>query len=192
MWRRRIGSCRRCEKGEPLRCDLLEPKDHTTQPPARYTEATLTRTLEEKGIGRPSTYATIIETIQARDYVFKKGNALVPSWTAFSVVRLLEDHLPSLVDYEFTAQMEDLLDAISRREAEHVHYLHDFYFGDGSPGLKRRLEHKEKEIDPRVTSRFPVGTARGWRTGRVARGQIRSVSGARSAQGESARRNGAG
>ena len=136
----------------------MEPKDHTTQPPPRYTEATLTRTLEEKGIGRPSTYATIIETIQARDYVFKKGNALVPSWTAFSVVRLLEEHLPSLVDYEFTAQMEDLLDAISRREAEHVHYLNDFYFGDGKPGLKRRLEHKEKEIDPRVTGRFAVGT----------------------------------
>ena len=106
----------------------------------------------------PSTYATIIETIQARDYVFKKGNALVPSWTAFSVVRLLVEHLPSLVDYEFTAQMEDLLDAISRREAEHVQYLNDFYFGDGTPGLKRRLESKEKEIDPRVTSRFVLGT----------------------------------
>jgi DNA topoisomerase-1 len=146
------------QEGERLRCDAMEPKDHTTQPPSRYTEASLTRTLEEKGIGRPSTYATIIETIQARDYVFKKGSALVPSWTAFSVVRLLEEHLPSLVDYEFTAQMEDLLDAISRRETEHVQYLYDFYFGDGKPGLKRRLEHKEKEIDPRVASRFAVGT----------------------------------
>ena len=117
--------------------------------------------MEEKGIGRPSTYATIIETIQARDYVFKKGNALVPSWTAFSVVRLLEQHLPSLVDYEFTAQMEDFLDAISRQEAEHIAYLDNFYFGDGKPGLKRRLETKEKEIDPRVMSRF-----RGGNTGR--------------------------
>ncbi len=146
------------EEGENLDCRTVDSKEHTTQPPPRYTEATLTRTLEEKGIGRPSTYATIIETIQARDYVFKKGNALVPSWTAFSVVRLLEDHLPSLVNYEFTAQMEDLLDAISRREAEHVRYLHEFYYGDGTPGLKRHLEHKEKEIDPRLTGRFLVGT----------------------------------
>ncbi len=146
------------EEGEALRCAGTEAKGHTTQPPARYSEATLTRTLEEKGIGRPSTYASIIETIQARDYVFKKGNALVPSWTAFSVVRLLEEHLPSLVDYDFTAQMEDYLDAISRQEAEHIKYLESFYFGDSQPGLKRRLETKEKEIDPRVMSRFEIGT----------------------------------
>ncbi len=146
------------EEGEAVRCDSTEPKSHTTQPPARYTEATLTRTLEEKGIGRPSTYASIIETIQARDYVFKKGNALIPSWTAFTVVRLLEEHLPSLVDYEFTAQMEDFLDAISRREAEHIEYLQQFYFGNGTAGLKNRLQSKEKEIDPRVTSRFNVGS----------------------------------
>lgn len=145
------------EEEEQIKCNETESKSHTTQPPARFTEATLTRTLEEKGIGRPSTYASIIETIQARDYVFKKGNALVPSWTAFTVVRLLEEHLPSLVDYEFTAQMEDFLDAISRQEAEHIKYLQDFYFGNGKPGLKTRLASKEKEIDPRVMSRFPVG-----------------------------------
>ncbi|MCP4192992.1 MAG: type I DNA topoisomerase [Planctomycetaceae bacterium] len=145
-------------EGEEIKCNSTEPKSHTTQPPARFTEATLTRTLEEKGIGRPSTYASIIDTIQARDYVFKKGNALVPSWTAFTVVRLLEEHLPSLVDYEFTAQMEDFLDAISRQETEHVTYLKEFYFGNGKPGLKTRLQSKEKEIDPRVMSRFPVGT----------------------------------
>lgn len=134
------------EEGEKLTCTTAIPKGHTTQPPARFTEATLTRTLEEKGIGRPSTYASIIETIQARDYVFKKGKAvLVPSWTASLVVRLLEDHLPSLVDYEFTAQMEDFLDAISRHEAEHVKYLDSFYFGNGQPGLKRRLEAKRKK-----------------------------------------------
>jgi DNA topoisomerase-1 len=149
------------DESELLKCDKADPKSHTTQPPPRFTEATLTRTLEEKGIGRPSTYASIIETIQARDYVFKKGNALVPSWTAFSVVRLLEEHLPSLVDYEFTAQMEDYLDAISRREAEHVKYLEAFYFGDGKPGLKTRLADKEKEIDPRVMSRFEVGRPEG-------------------------------
>ena len=85
------------------------------------------------GIGRPSTYASIIDTIQAREYVFKKGNALVPSWMAFSVVRLLEEHLPSLVDYEFTAQMEDYLDAISRHEAEHRDYLREFFFGNDRP-----------------------------------------------------------
>ncbi|HHK40811.1 MAG TPA: type I DNA topoisomerase, partial [Planctomycetaceae bacterium] len=109
----------RVREGESLEVLGFEPKSHTTQPPPRYSEASLTRTLEELGIGRPSTYAAIIDTIQARDYVFKKGNALVPTWTAFAVVRLLEEHLPSLVDYQFTAQMEDYLDAISRHEAEH-------------------------------------------------------------------------
>lgn len=148
-------------ENEKLRCSGTEAKGHTTQPPARYTEATLTKALEEKGIGRPSTYAAIIETIQARDYVFKKGNALVPSWTAFSVVRLMEEHLKELVDYEFTAQMEDFLDSISRQEAGHVDYLQNFYFGDEQPGLKRRLEANEKEIDPRVMSRFVIGTPEG-------------------------------
>ena len=149
------------QENEKLRCSGTEAKGHTTQPPARYTEATLTKALEEKGIGRPSTYAAIIETIQARDYVFKKGNALVPSWTAFSVVRLMEEHLKELVDYEFTAQMEDFLDSISRQEAGHVDYLQNFYFGDDQPGLKRRLEANEKEIDPRVMSRFVIGTPEG-------------------------------
>ncbi len=102
--------------GDKLDLKQLEAKSHTTQPPARYTEASLTRTLEERGIGRPSTYASIIDTIQHRAYVFKKGNALVPSWTAFAVIRLLEEHLKSFVDYDFTAQMEDYLDAISRNE----------------------------------------------------------------------------
>jgi DNA topoisomerase-1 len=146
------------EQGEVVLQRRMEPKGHTTQPPARYSEATLTRTLEERGIGRPSTYASIVETIQARDYVFKKGNALVPSWTAFSVVRLLEEHFPSLVDYEFTAQMEDFLDSISRQEVEHIQYLNAFYFGNGKPGLKQDLKSKETEIDPRRMSRFLIGT----------------------------------
>ena len=145
-------------EGEVVVNKGMESKGHTTQPPSRYSEATLTRTLEERGIGRPSTYASIIETIQQRDYVFKKGNALVPSWTAFSVVRLLEQHFPNLVDYEFTAQMEDFLDSVSRREAEHLKYLNEFYFGNGKPGLKQNLKSKESEIDPRLMSRFPVGT----------------------------------
>ncbi len=142
---------------DPVTCDELESKDHTTQPPARFTEASLTQALEERGIGRPSTYASIIETIQKRGYVFKRGSALVPTWMAFSVSKLLMEHLPSLVDFTFTAQMEDDLDAISRGEAEHQSYLSSFYFGNGSPGLKKQLEHKVEEIDARSVSRFSLG-----------------------------------
>ena len=134
---------------ESLRCKQLDSKDHTTQPPARFSEAALTRELERLGIGRPSTYAAIIDTILARDYVFKKGNALVPNWVAFSVTQLLERHLPKLVEYEFTAKMEDDLDAISRNEAKYEDYLNDFYHGDGTPGLKKQLENKIEEIDAR-------------------------------------------
>jgi DNA topoisomerase-1 len=146
------------EEGQPVSCHDLESKSHTTQPPGRFSEASLTRTLEEKGIGRPSTYASIIDTIQSREYVFKKGNALVPTWVAFSVVRLLEENLPNLVDYEFTAQMEDYLDTISRQEAGHVEYLNEFYFGNGSPGLKKLLQQKLEEVDARLTNSFMIGT----------------------------------
>ena len=142
---------------QTITCRNLETKGHETQPPARYSEASLTRALEDLGIGRPSTYASIIDTIQAREYVFKRGNALVPSWTAFSVIRLLEQHLGNLVDYEFTAQMEDYLDSISRRESQQIDYLHDFFFGKDSPGLKQRIEAKIKEVDAREISRFPLG-----------------------------------
>ena len=93
----------RVERGQALDCRGMDPKSHTTQPPNRYSEATLTRALEEMGIGRPSTYAAIIETILAREYVFKRGNALVPTWTAFAVVAIAGAHLPNLVDYQFTA-----------------------------------------------------------------------------------------
>jgi DNA topoisomerase-1 len=144
-------------QGDAVTCRELMPKDHTTQPPARFSEASLTAALEERGIGRPSTYASIIETILARQYVFKKGNALVPTWTAFSVARLLEEHLPELVDYQFTAQMEDLLDSISRQEEEPTKYLRSFYFGNGQPGLKKQLESKLSEIDARDLARFPLG-----------------------------------
>ena len=141
------------QEGDKLDLKQLDAKSHTTQPPARFTEASLTRTLEERGIGRPSTYASIIDTIQNREYVFKKGNALVPSWTAFAVIRLLEEHLGSFVDYDFTAQMEDYLDAISRNEHGFTEYLKNFYFAP-EKGLKPLLETKVKEIDPRETSRF--------------------------------------
>ena len=161
------------EVGEELRCLALEPKSHTTMPPNRYSEAALTRTLEEKGIGRPSTYASIIETILARQYVVKRGGALVPTWTAFAVIQLLEGHLASLVDYDFTAKMEDELDDISRGELGSLDYLKEFYFGNGSGlpstsqshqtalGLKPLLEEKAGEIDVRDVNRILLGTPEG-------------------------------
>jgi DNA topoisomerase-1 len=151
------------EKGEKvtLADTGLEPKGHTTQPPARFSEAALTRALEELGIGRPSTYASIIDTIQARNYVFKKGGALVPTWTAFAVTQLLEKHLKELVDYGFTAQMEDDLDAISRGEKAQLDYLRTFYFGNGQPGLKQHLSKKTDEIDARDVSRILLSHTKG-------------------------------
>ena len=113
------------------------------------------------GIGRPSTYASIIDTILAREYVFKKGGALVPTWVAFAVAQLLEAHLPNLVDYRFTAQMEDDLDSISRGEAGHVDYLRKFYFGNGQTGLKQQLQNKAEEIDARDVSRIRLGQPEG-------------------------------
>jgi DNA topoisomerase-1 len=147
--------------GDRLACREMQPKDHTTQPPGRFNEATLTRALEEMGIGRPSTYAAIIDTILAREYVTKRGNALVPSWTAFAVSQLLESHLPKLVDYRFTAEMEDDLDAISRGETGHVDYLKAFYFGKDNDGLKKQLATKVEEIDARDVSRISLGLAPG-------------------------------
>ncbi len=148
-------------EGETLKCVGMTAKEHATQPPSRYSEAALTKALEERGIGRPSTYASIIDTIQNRNYAFKKGGALVPTWVAFSVVQLLEEHLASLIDYQFTAQMEDDLDAISRGEREYVEYLKSFYFGNGAPGLKPQLENKGAEIDARDISRIWIGTPEG-------------------------------
>ena len=132
------------KRDDRLSCRDLECKGHTTQPPVRYSEASLTRTLEEMGIGRPSTYAAIIDTILARDYVVKKGSVLVPTWIAFSVVRLLREHLPDLVDYQFTAQMEDFLDGISRHERQHVDYLQEFFFGAEHPGLQARSRRRSR------------------------------------------------
>ena len=146
-----------------LCCRELKSRSHTTKPPTRYSVASLTRALEEMGIGRPSTYASIIDTIQAREYVFKikRGNVLVPTWTAFAVSQLLEAHLPDLVSYRFTAEMEDELDAISRGEMGHVEYLKRFYFGDGHPGLKEQLENKAGEIDARQVCQVLIGKPQG-------------------------------
>ena len=149
-------------ESDPLDVLRLAPAEHSTRPPARYTEASLVKELEDREIGRPSTYATILGTILDRGYVFKKGTALVPSFLAFAVVTLLERHFGQLVDYEFTARMEDVLDEISRGEAERVPWLRRFYFGDGdasganqSPGLKS-LVGDISDIDARDVSSFPL------------------------------------
>jgi DNA topoisomerase-1 len=143
--------------GEQVAVERLQAVGHTTQPPARLTEATLVKELEARGIGRPSTYASIIETIQTRDYVFKKGSALVPTFTAFAVVNLLDGHLPHLVDYDFTAKMESDLDEISNGAASRLDYLRQFYHGNGRPGLKQTLEKVDGEIDPRVVCGIKLG-----------------------------------
>jgi DNA topoisomerase-1 len=137
----------------------LEPQGHATTPPPRYTEASLVRRLEELGIGRPSTWASIIQTIQDRGYVWKKGQALVPTWTAFAVVNLLEQHFDELVDYAFTARVETDLDAIASGEAQKDKWLAAFYFGDDAlPGLKRLVEENLDEIDAAAINTFPIGT----------------------------------
>ena len=118
-------------EGDAVELKELEPQGHETSPPARYTEATLVRTLEELGIGRPSTYASILGTILDRGYVFKRSGALVPSFLAFSVVNLLEQHFGQLVDYDFTAQMEDDLDRIASGDEQRVEWLRRFYYGNG-------------------------------------------------------------
>jgi len=123
-------------EGDSVELRALEPQGHETSPPARYTEATLVRTLEELGIGRPSTYASILGTILDRGYVFKRGAALVPAFLAFSVVGLLEQHFGQLVDYDFTARMEDDLDRIAAGDEHRVKWLGRFYFGDGPAGAE--------------------------------------------------------
>jgi DNA topoisomerase-1 len=144
-------------QGDALTVIALEPKGHETQPPARFTEASLVKTLEEMGVGRPSTYASIINTIMDRGYVWKKGPALVPSFTAFAVVTLLEQHFRHLVDYEFTARMEDDLDGIAGGDQQAVPYLSRFYFGNGAPGLKKMVSENLGEIDARDINSIPIG-----------------------------------
>jgi DNA topoisomerase-1 len=154
------------EEGQSLDVLRLEPLGHTTTPPPRYTEATLVRALEELGIGRPSTYAAIIGTILDRGYVAKKGTALVPSFLAFAVVALLERHFGRLVDYDFTARMEDDLDRIAAGGERRVEWLRRFYFGvPGEEGLHALVSDLD-EIDARAVSTFPVGDGIVLRVGR--------------------------
>jgi DNA topoisomerase-1 len=137
-------------EGDALNATELEPEGHATSPPARYTEASLVKALEERGIGRPSTYAAIMGTILDRGYVRKQGQALVPEFLAFAVVQLLERHFPQLVDYEFTARMEDDLDEIASGDERRDEWLKRFYFGaDGDAGLKELVEGRLAEIDAR-------------------------------------------
>ncbi|MDQ1487201.1 MAG: topoisomerase [Actinomycetota bacterium] len=171
-------------EGDIVRADDLRPVGHSTNPPARYTEASLVRALEERGIGRPSTFASIMGTILDRGYVFKKGSALVPTFLAFAVVQLLERHFGDLVDYDFTAEMEEDLDRIADGETARTEWLTRFYFGaplddpgqGGSagspspvkngpgpgkngpgPGLKAMVSDRLAEIDARDVSSFPLG-----------------------------------
>ncbi len=171
-------------EGDALSAEEITADGHSTKPPARYTEASLVKELEEREIGRPSTYASIIGTILDRGYVFKKGTALVPSFLSFAVVNLLEKHFGRLVDYDFTARMEDDLDRIARGEAQSVPWLKRFYFGsgDGSTGAGeasaagngdgdhlgglKELVTDLGAIDAREISSFPVGNDIKLRVGR--------------------------
>ncbi len=143
--------------GQRLPDPDLEAVAHTTQPPARYTEASLVKKLEDLGIGRPSTYASIMQTIQDRGYVWKKGQALVPSWSAFAVVNLLEGHFSAEVDYSFTARMESDLDEIAAGQRARVPFLRSFWFGNGTPGLTSLIDHAMANADPAVVNAIPLG-----------------------------------
>ena len=173
-------------EGDRLGLEGLEPAGHETAPPARYTEASLVKRLEELGVGRPSTYAAIMNTIQDRGYVWKRGSAMVPTFTAFSVVRLLEQHFSDLVDYTFTARMEDDLDNIATGDERSQPWLRRFYFGDetaeggatdgaetadaatapdggpqsdgGTPGLKAMVSDRLGSIDARQVNSVAIGT----------------------------------
>jgi DNA topoisomerase-1 len=152
----------RLEVQQALVASRLEPAEHRTTAPSRYTEASLVKTLEELGIGRPSTYASILSTIQERGYVFRKGNALVPSFTAFAVVQLLEKHFGRLVDYGFTAALEDHLDEIATGQQDPELWLTDFYFGSPDPsqsadGLKTMVSERLADIDAREVNSIPIG-----------------------------------
>ncbi|MCT2582507.1 type I DNA topoisomerase [Actinophytocola gossypii] len=160
-------------KDQAVTASELNPDGHSTSPPPRYTEPSLVKTLEELGIGRPSTYASIINTIQDRGYVWKKGSALVPSWVAFSVVGLLERHFGRLVDYDFTAAMEDELDRIAAGEQQRTQWLTGFYFGGDvgaegsvgrSGGLKKLVGSGVDTIDAREINSIPLFTGEDGRT----------------------------
>ncbi len=144
-------------QGAAVPLEGLDPAGHVTSPPARFTEASLVKKLEELGIGRPSTYASIMGSLAAK-YVWKKGQALVPDWVAFIVTALLEQHFQELVDYAFTAEMEDDLDEIAGRQRAKLDFLKAFYFGDAKhAGLKKQVAQALDRIDPAALNRLLLG-----------------------------------
>ncbi|WP_232680349.1 type I DNA topoisomerase [Nocardioides sp. R-C-SC26] len=144
-------------EGDAVAAASVSANGHETKPPARFTEATLIKELEDREIGRPSTYASIIGTILNRGYVYKKGTALVPAWLAFSVIRLLEEHFPRQVSYEFTALMEDVLDEIAGGRKDRVSELQEFYYGSDRVQGLHTLVTELGDIDARELATFPVG-----------------------------------
>ena len=143
--------------GDAVTLESIEASERHTQPPQRFTEGSLIRELERLGIGRPSTWATIVDLVQSRAYAFRRDTALVPTFTAMAVVGLLEKHFTRLTDYEFTAKLEDQLDAISRGELGRLEYLKSFYFGNGFKGLRTLIEDGEADINPREVCAVLVG-----------------------------------
>ncbi len=174
----REGRLPQLEVGQTVEPTALEAEGHETSPPPRYTEASLVKALEDRGIGRPSTYASILGTIVDRGYVFKKGTALVPSFVAFAVTQLLEGHFGRLVDYDFTARMEDDLDRIAAGDEARVAWLQRFYFGNGAPGLHALVTDHLDEIDARAVNSIEIGDGIVLRVGRygpyVERGEERA------------------
>ena len=158
----------RLSEGVVLEVLSAEAQGHQTSPPARYTEATLVKALEEKGIGRPSTYAATVGTIQDRGYVRTKGSALIPTWLAFAVTRLLEEHFTRLVDYDFTAAMEEDLDRIARGDEQRVAWLRRFYFGDGATHAEGLVDLADDlgDIDAKAVSTIDIGDGIVVRVGR--------------------------
>src|SRR4051812_5898872 len=144
-------------EGAQLPAPAIEAVGHSTQPPPRYTEATLVRALEERGIGRPSTYASIMTTILDRGYVWKRGQALVPTPDAFAVVNLLEEHFTALVDYDFTARMEDDLDGIAGGQEQREPWLGKVLFGNGTPGVKTLCAQALEQAVPAAINAIPIG-----------------------------------
>lgn len=153
------------QEGDAVSAASLSANGHETKPPARYTEATLIKELEDRKIGRPSTYASIIGTILNRGYVYKKGTALVPAWIAFSVVRLLTEHFTRLIDYDFTAGMETVLDDIARGDKSRVAELSEFYYGSDRLAGLQRLVTELGDIDAKELATFPVRDADGTESG---------------------------
>ena len=152
-------------EGDRVNAAAIRAEGHSTKPPARYTEATLIRELEEREIGRPSTYASIIGTILNRGYVYKKGTALVPAWLAFSVIRLLEEHFARLVSYEFTARMEDVLDDVAGGRRDRNTELAEFYFGGNDVEGLKTLVSELGDIDAKELATFPIAGPDGTETG---------------------------